>query len=177
MQFDRGTCSREHPLCIVVRRCWRQPTRPMMPSDFQSRRKSTREDGQEHERFERQREKDVLSSLSWKHREKRNRQVDVFVNEGTRKITQTPDLALEQVQVNLLLQLAIGGGSIEGSHSSFQLRSEIPQICDNAARVCEALVEFAVSMRWFPAAVRAVKVLLLPHVFFPQSAGHVIFPA
>ena len=31
------------------------------------------------------------------------------------------------------------------------------QICDNAARVCEAIVEFAVSMKWFITAATAVK--------------------
>ena len=34
------------------------------------------------------------------------------------------------------------------------------QICDNASRVCEALVEFAVTMKWFSSAARAVKVFL-----------------
>ena len=56
-------------------------------------------------------------------------------------------------KVNLLLQLAMGGVTIERP----DLRNETTQICDNAARVCEALVEFAISMKWFSTAVRAVK--------------------
>jgi len=49
----------------------------------------------------------------------------------------------------------MSGGSIIEHR---QLRQEIPQICDNAARVCEALCEFAVSMKWFSTAARAIKV-------------------
>jgi len=59
-------------------------------------------------------------------------------------------------KVALLLQLSMGAGNMENA----QLRSEMSQICDNASRVCEALVEFAVTMKWFSSAARAVKVFL-----------------
>ena len=56
-------------------------------------------------------------------------------------------------KVALLLQIAMGGGTLENAN----LRNHMGQICDNAARVCEALVEFALSMQWFATAARAVK--------------------
>jgi hypothetical protein len=59
-------------------------------------------------------------------------------------------------KVALLLQLSMGAGNMENA----QIRSEMQQICDNASRVCEALVEFAVTMKWFSSAARAVKVFL-----------------